>query len=703
MTDRERLLTKYRDFRIPWGPIGEQVFKRTYSHTKEDGRKETWPEAVVRAVLGNVQLAARSDPAKRKRIPNHPDYLHSLIEAGLLEKDEIDKLCALIMPFGGLPAGRHLNASGRKGRQFLFNCHASGWDYGEPWAHFTFLFDALMQGGGVGANYSNRYIEQMPKIETGIDLHITCRIDHPDIEEFRHLLTDVVKGDEDKHTNRLVVDDSREGWVECPEVILKLAFQDSKTFSREASLVIDVSNVRCRGSELKTSGGIACGPGPLVSMLSDFTKQVNSCHDRRLTSLDCMQLDHTESACVVAGGKRRSSRMSVKNWKDEDIFEFINCKREDGAHWSTNISVETDDEFDQAYQGGNLWAREVMRAVVLGARTNGEPGLWNRSLSMKGEREPELMYCPNPCGEIGLQMWENCNLGHINMEYFATKPPSQMHEAYRLMTRWLMRATFGDIPNPRQRAVVDKNRRIGVGFFGFHGFLALNDTKFSECWHDARVVKLLQRCKGIIEEEARRYAEILGIPVPVKFTTLAPTGSIAALPGTSTGGQCLYAGWYNRLVRYSQMDPELAIKKLEGYEVFADPDAKNTDIVVYWCEDPLVSKVRANHGNPDVIEAQDELTLETNLKVQAMYQTHWADNAVSYTINLPAEHMPTEDEMEALLAAHLPLIKGTTIFPDKSRRNAPLQRMIRQRFDEYKGRKEISMVEVECVGGCPVK
>src|SRR3972149_9399413 len=128
---------------------------------------------------------------------------------------------------------------------------------------------------------------------------------------------------------------------------------------------------------------------------------------------------------------------------------------------------------------GDYHARKVARAVVLGKRSNGEPGFWNRSRAMRGERDPELMFCPNPCGEIGLQMWENCNLGHINMEAFANRPEREMLEAFRLMTRWLIRATFGDIPQPRQREVVDRNRRIGVGFFGYHAYVALRGGKYS--------------------------------------------------------------------------------------------------------------------------------------------------------------------------------------------------------------------------------
>jgi ribonucleoside-triphosphate reductase len=709
MLDRDSLLARYGSFDVPWGPIGEPVFKRTYSHTKKDGRKETWPEAVVRAVLGNVLLAARSDKTLAAKYANKnltaPETLEALMERGLVERTEVEELIELLLPFAALPAGRHLNASGVEGRQFLFNCHAAGWTESEPWAHSAFLFDALMQGGGVGSNYSDRYLNKMPKIETGLDLHIICRQDHPNLDEFWNLLTSVSNDDHHTHHRIFEVPDTREGWVECVELIMKHAWTDTRTFSRETKLVIDVSKIRARGEPLKTSGGIACGPGPLVTMLVDFTKHLNGCFDRKITSLDAMILDHTTAACVVAGGKRRSSRMSVKNWKDKGIFEFINCKREDGSHWTTNISVETDDEFEEAYQNGDEHAHEVARAVVVGCRSNGEPGFWNRSLAMKGEREPELMFSPNPCGEIGLQEWENCCLGHVNLEYFANRPTNRMHDAFRLMTRWLMRATFGDIPSPRQRAVVDKNRRIGVGFFGYHGFTSLRCIKYSESHKSEEVINTLMKARIVVEKESISYAHMLGIPEPVKHTTVAPTGTLVSLVGCSGAGQAIFAPFYKRRVRYSAMDPELAVKKLEGYIVYPDQDARNTEIVEYWCEDPLVGKVRANGVDPDIIEAQDEVSFANNLGVQAMIQNVWADNAVSHTINLPADAMKllSEEVMEKALMEFHPMLKGTTIFPEKSRRNPPFERLTRKQFDEYQGRKEVSTFEAECTTGCPVK
>ncbi len=696
MHSNDPMFEKYRNAVPKWGPIGETVFKRTYSQTLNaeaiydamvkklaepetvipDAVKETWIQTVIRAVDGNLGLV----PSSR------------------IESGEREALIDLIFNFGALPGGRHLNASGLKGRQFLFNCHASGWDPKDPSLHFTFLFDALMQGGGVGSNYSNRYMETMPAITRSIDLHLVCDPDHADIKEFHDLLCPLTDSEKPVHDDAFIVEDSREGWVDAVKYILNTAWSESG----EARLVIDVSKIRRRGSPLRRSGGIACGPGPLVRMLANMTKHVNGCIGRKFTSLDAMVIDHTLSDCVVAGGKRRSSRMAIKNWKDHDIFEFINCKRTDGAHWTTNISVEIDNEFTASYDAGDEHAKAVMRAVILGKRTNGEPGLWNIDLARVGEREPEKMYCPNPCGEICLHMWENCNLGHVNLEYFAKKSRQEMMEAFRLMTRWLTRATFGDIPSAQQREVVNRNRRIGVGFFGFHGFLSLRGIKYSEAHRNEDVKKILRQARETVQAEAGKYSAHLEIPAPVKNTTLAPTGTTSSLVGTSSSAQTIVDPWYLRRVRYADNDPELAVKKSEGYVSYPDPDAQNTTIVEYWCEDPLVSKVRAAGWDVSIVESQKQVSVNDYLQMQAVLQEEYADNAISFTIPLAEHNTPTEEDMEKSLVAVLKRVKGTTMYPDKSRKNSPFESITQEQFENYKGRKEVAYTEVECIGGCPV-
>lgn len=801
MIEKLQLPSEIEEYKIPWGPIGKKVYQRSYAHEFDDKTKETWPHTVVRAVTGNLNL----------------------VDSKFIEPNEKDKLIKLLLEFGIMPAGRHLYASGIKGRQHIFNCHTSSYDPKNPSLHFEFLFDQLMQGGGVGANYSNRYMELIPKIAAFIDLHIVCSQTHPNYNELAHLVSSHKSS---RPAQKFVVEDSREGWSKAAKFIFDSAF----FASGEASVEIDLSGIRERGKPLKTSGGTACGPAPLAIALTDITKHLNGCVGRNLSSSDVMTLDHLLASCVIAGGKRRSSRMSLKSWKDQDIFAFINCKREDGSQWTTNISVEVDNEFFSSYKNGDQWAKDVMRAVTLGMRANGEPGFWNISLSREGERNPEATFSTNPCqpgwaeiltptgrktisdvsigdviwsgkqwtkitnkictgvkqvnayitdngtfngtenhrvvcngikvevkdakyidaspfpndahivftsnkitkieslgeqevfdltveadehtywtdgllvsncGEIALSGFEACNLGHVNMAHFANRPG--MQEAFRLMARWLVRATFSDIPSKVQREVVDANRRIGVGFFGLHEWLALNGIKYSEAFKNETLIELLSTAKATVIKEASNYATQLGIPTPVKFTALAPTGTTASLPGTTTGIQCMIAPWFKRLVRYAETDKELEILKTEGYTSFKDPDSRNTEIVTFWCEDPLVAKVRNAGFEDNILEAQSSIDFKASLSLQEMVQAVYADNAISYTVNLEPETMPTEEEMENTIIEFMPNLKGITVYPNKSRRNAPIQPITKEEFTSYNGQKEVAFIEDECKGACPIR
>jgi ribonucleoside-triphosphate reductase len=279
--------------RPAWGPIGEQVFVRSYARRVEgEDRKETWPETVLRTVDGNL----------------------GLVGAEFIEPDEREKLLKLLLPFDALPAGRHLSASGVKGRQFLFNCHGAGWDAAEPEAHFTFLFDELMQGGGVGANYSDRYLAELPKFTRGVELFVTCSDAHPDYDSFKHLLslptsvTDPIGFEVDQQLGYFAIPDTREGWIDSA----KHALQAAWGITGYLRIVIDVSSLRKKGSELKMSGGVAPGPLPLVIMLTELAAILKNIGGKKLDTKTAMAIDHRIAKCVVAGGKRRSSRMSVK-------------------------------------------------------------------------------------------------------------------------------------------------------------------------------------------------------------------------------------------------------------------------------------------------------------------------------------------------------------------------------------------------------
>lgn len=690
--------------KFTFSPTGESVYQRTYSRTKADGSKETWPETVTRVVNGNLNLASWMVTDA-----NHHDYLGEAYE---LEE--------LMENFSILPAGRHLWASGVKGRQYLFNCHTSGWTerFSE---HFEFSFLRLMEGGGVGSNYSSSYLHQYGPVQHELKVHIVCDPSHQDYEKMKAegLLSEEFSHEWDWP---LVVDDSREGWADALSDLLD-AYMRSDTAHTDR--VFDVSNVRPEGARLKTFGGTASGPAPLARMLHAvaevlnhryFVGQMDTLEGSHVTPLDAMEIDHAIAQCVVAGGNRRSARMAQLPWNDPYIEEFIACKRNNG-HWTTNISVIVDDDFFKALEGRGTMkaytqAWKVLGLVAQGMLANGEPGIWNKSLSQVGEVGE--VFATNPCGEIALEPFENCNLGHLNLAAFVKDGIFHTYEAARaarLMTRFLMRATFGDVNDPKQAEILARNRRIGVGLFGVQEALALMGIRYSEAPSAPNVRRILRLLKNTIRAEARSYAFQLRIPEPVKVTTVAPTGTIAKMPGTTEGIHPIFSRYYIRRIRFSTVDDSQKEQVKEyirqGYNVVDDPQAENTVVVEIPSKEAVVERVEAAGFPGEIVESADELTFDQLLAFQEMVQEEFADNAVSFTASIDPSKYTVEDLVDTL-AKRLPKLKGTTVFPERGYELAPYERITQQDYEDWVKATGLENVEdgtdEDCASGaCPIR
>jgi ribonucleotide reductase alpha subunit len=906
---------------VQWGPTGEVVYNRTYSRTKADGTKEVWPETVDRVAQGNLAL-----------VYGPPETWSTEVS------EEFARLTHYMERFAILPAGRHLWASGVKGRQYLFNCHVAGW--GEQLSdHFDFSFLRLMEGGGVGANYSTKHIARFGAPRRQLTVHIVSDPEHKDIEELSQHLSYAYHPDWE---GAFSVEDSREGWAAALVDLIDTFMTDEDVKHRHR--VYDVSNVRPSGSRLKTFGGTASGPAPFARMMHEVGNVLNRAAERgHLTPLDVMEIDHAIAECVVSGGNRRSARMSIVHWNDPYILQFLNCKQDTGKHWTTNISVEVDDEFFRELRQYDVTrAQTIHAAVVKRMLDNGEPGYWNSTLSQVGEvgsviatnpcltgdtviatvdgprtfadlaesGEDVLVYSWHPktktpvirwmrhphrtakdaeilkvtfdsglvvrctpnhgfysfrgkkieardlvpgqsirafsasrdssghervhgwdsarnaanhqwthrmlwenflgaplpegvnvahldgdgtnnsmdnlalmtelghrrydmparqaagmsghspnhkvvsvepagredvyngmvedshayiildhepiaghmsgivsanCGEIALEAWENCNLGHVNLDYFAPSVKGGevdwpgMFEAHRLVTRFLIRATYGDVNDEKQAAQLARNRRIGVGHLGVQGYWAKRGVQYSAIASHPYAGKDLEILYKMVRQEARDYAFQLRIPEPVKVTTVAPTGTIAKLPGVSEGIHPIYARYFERRVRFSKRDPEqrAQIEKFEeqGFLVEEDVYDKSgkTAVVVFPTQDPLVVQVKAMGLPESVVQSADELSVTQMLGVQRLYQKHWADNAVSYTVNI-APYIINASGLADILEEYLPDLKGTTLMVDASRPQAPYTRITKAEFDSAMAKTIEDSIDESCAqGACPVR
>lgn len=672
---------------IPWGPTGELVYNRTYARTKPDGSKETWTETVERVVDGNLRLV---------------DIRHQL-------PTEREDLIRLMEQFKILPAGRHLWASGVPNAQHLFNCWVSGWP-DRISDHFQFTFMRLMEGGGVGANYSNHHLEGYPEVVHPLRVEIVCDPEHPDYDAMQSagVLSSTYDPD---WAGAYAIEDSREGWAAALVDLIDTHYRPETVHYQR---VYDVSRIRPQGAKLKTFGGQASGPLPFAVMLQKVAEIFSDRAGTVLTGTDAMEIDHAIAQCVVAGGVRRSARMSMMHWADPQIGEFIRCKSESGDHWTTNISVEVDDVFWRTLDGDygpdrRADAQIILNQLAEGAVKNGEPGMWDSSLSNVGE--PNEVVCTNPCGEITLEPWEPCNLGHINLAAFIRDTGKvdylDLIKAHQLMTRFLIRATFSPVADSKSREVLDRNRRIGVGHLGVASFLAMRKIKYSEAVTNSYLRNLLRQLAAEVDREAIEFSHELRIPVPVKKRTIAPTGTVAKLAGVSEGIHPIFSKYFIRRVRFNNHSDYESLAKLvnEGYEVEDDLFAPNTAVVSIPTKDTLVQAVTDLYGRDgeEFVESADDLTLNELLAFQALYQTCWADNAVSFTANVDPDKYSAPDVAEQL-KKFAGLIKGSTIFPESSFPQAPYERISKAEYEAASTKAVADGVDEECSSGsCPVK
>lgn len=213
-----------------------------------------------------------------------------------------------------------------------------------------------------------------------------------------------------------------------------------------------------------------------------------------------------------------------------------------------------------------------------------------------------------------------------------------------------------------------------------------------------------------VQLAARNYAHDLRIPVPVKSRTVAPTGTIAKLCGVSEGIHPIFSKYFIRRIRFSTVDPDqvatLTDYERRGYGVEDDRYADMTKVVSLPTRDSLVEAVERIFDEKtaeSVVQSASDLTLREMLAFQEMYQAHWADNAVSYTVNFDAGTYTAEDVASALTEFG-PTLKGATLFPETSMPQAPYERISKADFALYEMWATGDGVDENCANGaCPIK
>lgn len=700
-----------------WGPIGEDVYKRSYSRnileadgsvakgwlwTIPEGRTtEVWAETVRRVVLGNLDYVQPGPRGREGTIP----YIH----------DESVDLFRLIYEFKIVPAGRHLWMTGVPGAA-LKNCHRAGWSR-DVTDHFRFLAMQLFMGGGVGSNYSAHFRERGEEIANPVSVRIFIPQEHQDSQAVLDAIgagnlsgTQVITG---KSTMWYKVEDTREGWVDAWCTLIRCSTLGV------THVTFDLSDIRPNGAPLLTMGGRASGPGPLARSLMAISKELEAPAKarRHISAIEAMRIDHHIASAIVAGGTRRSARMSQLNWDDPEVFDFISHKSVDpGTSWSTNISVVVDEDFHSALDAGDTHAEEVLRRVAQGMVTNGEPGIYNLALAKVGERRD--VSATNPCGEaileehfdpetgLGSASGESCNLGSVDLDAIGTDTTEAI-KAFGLLARFLYRATLAPIYDLDQAEIENRNRRLGVGIMGLQGWCAAHGVKLSDLPYEDGLLHQLTTFRTTAVDAAASIARDLGLPEPIKTTAVAPTGTIAQLRGTTSGIHPVYARYFVRRIQYSDTDPQLAAMVAKGYEAEKSVYAENTQVVAIPVEDIILDRHPEN-----LIEQTDEISVDQFLKIQAAVQATFCGGtdgqAISATASIPEGE--DADQLAKVLKSNLAGIKGVTVFPALTRPQQPITAISKLEWAERTIAAHSAAYQFgdsnsgDCAGGaCPIR
>lgn len=568
--------------------LGDVVYLRTYSRYQDHlQRRERWEETVDRVVAYSASLSPISDKEK------------NLLKNTLLHHY-------------GFPAGRTLWAAGtsmiNSNAAANYNCAFTDLRHADDFRDLVML---LMSGSGVGFRVTKDNIEALNRNLPIPQAKPYVWVKSPQWVGFNSPhYHEVTKTGFHDGEYVITVGDSREGWAEAVAAFL-LAYSKGYPI-----IQVHLDAVRPLGTPLKRFGGWASGPKPLEEFFSTATRLLNE--STAWTDVLALDLANLIGRMVVAGGTRRSAQIALG---DVDSVAFVNAKT--GDWWSkapwraqSNNSVLFD----------HKPSRKVLLQLFDRILQYGEPGLVNVEAALRRRSDFRGL---NPCAEILLRNKGVCNLATIVLPKHIQEndvDEERLHLTARILTRHAIRITLSKFPKELDawQKVQDQDRLIGISFTGLDDFIqALG-------WPEIDVYALLARIRISIHEEAQRYSQELGIPVPLLATTVKPEGTLSLVSGVSSGVHPAYAPYYLRRVRISKHDAVAKALYFLGLEPKPEVGFTSLEEADTWVfEFPIKT--------PAYRKAHDYSAIEQLERYRTIQQV-WTDHNTSITVYLhPSE------------------------------------------------------------------
>ena len=584
-------------------PTDYQAFIHTSRYARwleDEGRRESWSETVDR-YMGNV-VGYDID---------HDTY--NEIREAILGLEVMPSMRAM------MTAGPALERDNTAG----YNCSYLPVDDPKSFDEAMFI---LLCGTGVGFSVERQFISKLPEV--------------PELFE---------------SDTTIVVKDSKEGWAKAFRQLLALLWAGEIP-------KWDVSKVRPAGARLKTFGGRASGPAPLVDLFNFAVTIFKEAQGRRLSSIECHDLMCKIGEVVVVGGVRRSAMISLSNLSDDRMRHA-----KSGNWWDNNPqralannSVAYTEKPDSI-----SFMREWMALVESGS---GERGVFNREASKNqaaknGRRDPDYDFGTNPCSEIILRPYQFCNLTEVVIR--ATDDVDSIARKVRLATiLGTIQSQYTKFPYLRKvwQRNTEEERLLGVSLTGIMDNPLLT-TK------NKGLEETLEHLRETAVRTNSDWANRLGIPTSAAITCVKPSGTVSQLVDSASGIHPRHSPHYIRTVRGDNKDPLTTFMKEQG--IPSEPDVFKPDQTTVFS-----FPVKAPQG----AVVTDNVSAIEQLKTWLVYQRHWCEHKPSVTINVRKDEW---FEVGAFVYEHFDEMSGVSFLPynEHTYQQAPYQSCTK---DDYK-------------------
>ena len=595
-------------------PTDYQSFIATSRYARwidSENRRENWGETVGR-YINNVVVPKISESCE-----DTGDSYHALITDD--QQKTLSSIRDAILNLEVMPSMRALMTAGpalERDNTAGYNCSYLPVDDPKSFDEAMFI---LLCGTGVGFSVERQYISKLPEV--------------PD-QMF-------------KSETIVVVKDSKEGWAKALRQLISLLYAGEIP-------QWDVSKVRPAGAKLKTFGGRASGPAPLVELFNFAVNTFVNAKGRRLSSIECHDLMCKIGEVVVVGGVRRSAMISLSNLSDDRMRHAKSGNWWEGQKQRAlaNNSVAYTEKPDM-----ETFMREWLSLVE---SKSGERGIFSRVASKKqaaknGRRDTNFEFGTNPCSEIILRPYQFCNLTSVMVRGTDTK--EDLVRKVRLATiLGTIQSTYTHFPYLRKvwKDNTEQERLLGVSLTG------VMDNTLTNGKYD-NLPELLEDLREVAVATNKEWAAKLGIDPSVAVTCNKPEGTVSQLTDTASGIHARHSAYYIRTVRGDNKDPLTQFMKDQG--IPSEPDVMKPDATTVFS-----FPIKAPTG----AVTRNDMTALEQLGLWLVYQRHWCEHKPSVTITVRDHEWL---EVGAWVYKYFDEVSGVSFLPhsDHSYQQAPYQ------------------------------